>query len=257
MMQDDRKSGNTFPHLTDAPATEAIIFIAFKPTRFATLDAIHKFQHKMANTFPFSTPILTHNNRIQVLNDKPSYTQHVEQQGVQLENQEQRLIAKIGLDSLFLSKLKPYTDGTDLISNYKSLFERYLELLQPENIQHISMRYINQFDVEADSADKYLNYLPGLNFYDSKTVYGGENLFRTVMADENNCRAYYTQLIRPIKKNNEMYLNVTIDIDAHKQGFIDSDWDSLNAVMSQLRYFKNNIFFASITPECVKLFKPS
>ncbi len=161
-------------------------------------------------------------------------------------------VAQFRKDGFTYNRLKPYTSWNDVFSKTKQLWEIYLEVLSPQVVTRVAVRYINnmRFQLPVQNIEEHFNIklsipkgVPQIfSSFLNKTV---------VFDDQKNIEAAITFVMEPSK--DKTHGIVTLDIDVYKNDrFPPHDLEQLWDIFNDLHDMKNHIFFGYITEETTK-----
>jgi len=245
-----------YPHLSSAPITEAIFDIRvksrpnFQVSDFAGLktdlqEIFPKFEERRGGqvTFRFGPP------GSEVASQPPNI-QDLGLQGYFFKSEDEKLIAQFRVDGFTLNRLQPYNSWGELESLARNLWAKYISIAQPDAITRCGLRYINRIVINQEhiNFDEYLGAAPqipselpqALNDFLSRV---------TIVDDKAQIAARVTQAFEPRTSNASV--PIILDIDAFtipNKSLNDSIlWD----VFSELREFKNKIFFNFLTEKTI------
>ena len=126
----------------------------------------------------------------------------------------------------------------------------YIKVVEPITINRIALRYINKIPLKIPFTPS--NYFKTLPYLANGLEYKMNNLFSQISITNHkiDARANITEAIETTGIDTALFL---LDIDVYQQGdFKESEiWKNFE----NLRDFKNEIFFKSITERTLKLLK--
>lgn len=128
---------------------------------------------------------------------------------------------------------------------------RFLQLPGVGRISRIALRYVNviQFPNERVDLDQYLPAAPKVPMELPQTVSG---FFSRVVLPitEDGLTAIVTQAL---DEGSRPKPSVILDIDVFFQGMLSASWDEALPVFEKIRIWKNQIFFAYVNENTVRL----
>ncbi len=153
-----------------------------------------------------------------------------------------------------LNRLRPYTSWDALLPEVDRLWRMYVEGVQPQRVSRIAARFINRLSlpVPLDDFGRYLTAPPRVP--DAMPNAVSAFLTRITLVDpERGLSAHVVQALEP--GTGEAAVNLLLDIDAfaeRSRGFAPGE---IGATFQQLRQFKNDIFFGSITETTAEMYQ--
>jgi len=156
------------------------------------------------------------------------------------------------------SRLEPYKDWEQLRESAMAVWQRFLEVVQPEVINRVAVRYINALHLPLKEGQPFSYYLSAAPEIPEKLPQAMSAFIqRVVMIDHKTSnRAIVTQALeesQAARTSEGVAMFLDIDTFRTKQ-FAAADaelWEALDS----LRDFKNSIFFEHIKEATVELYK--
>jgi len=173
--------------------------------------------------------------------------------GFRMEDKERVLIFRT--NGFTYSKLAPYKKWNDLREAAKALWAEFVQVVKPEVVTRIAVRYVNvlPLPVDLDDFSSFLEAAPSV----PKALPQGLASFlqRVVMVDPQQGRqAIVTQALENSQQAGNT-VDVILDIDAFRQIRAASSADEVWSGLDNLRDFKNDIFFEHITERTASIFE--
>jgi len=240
-------------HLEHAPIKEALIDVRVEAT--TSFEDIGAANPELAEQYPTVENI--QRSEIGWKINAEEQTSSVEQQNVKVgykyTSEDGRYIAQFRLDGFTFSRLEPYETWELMRDEAKRLWEIYKRVARPETITRIAVRYINAIKIPLPFNDfnEYLNSPPEVPEGLPQSIAGF--LIRLALKEPSiNADCIFTQALQG---GNQDEVTVVLDVDA----FILSNFDASELYfwenIEQLRSFKNDVFFKSITDKTIGLFQ--
>ena len=175
-------------------------------------------------------------------------------QGYFFKAEEENLIAQFRLDGFTLNKLRPYTNWEELLPTAMELWNTYYSHARPEAITRLALRYINHIPIKGDyiDFDEYLTSGPQIPSELPQTLRGFFSRV-TIVDDDHSISANVAQAYESDPATQGIRL--ILDIDAFKHVDMSPDAPELVGMFSQLREFKNLIFFNYLTERTLEMFQ--
>lgn len=154
-------------------------------------------------------------------------------------------------DGITLSRLRPYSNFTELFNEFVTYWPRYESIVQPAGVTRIALRYINRFPVPTKAViEDFMVGAPvapiedvALNGFLARAAYR----FKGLPVEMNLITA-----LEPSVDGSES--SVVVDIDCFQTSGFDLSLDSLRECFERLRQIKNDVFFRSVTPKAIEAF---
>ncbi len=234
-----------YPHLKNAPITEALIDFRVVLPADATLTHLRELGQKISPTYPNVRDFYKIQAEI-IIDRSQSATSSREQIGYQYTSKDGINVFLATVEGFTFSQLKPYKTWEDLKAKGLGLWDEYQEAIRPESITRIALRYVNRLALPLDSRDfkDYLTAPPDVPPKLPQTL--SSFLTRIVIPIEKiGASAIITQKSDYVTEGNTQ--PVILDIEVFKTGEFSGDGKEAWDVADLLRVEKNEIFFESIT----------
>lgn len=244
-----------YPTLNKAPITEALVDIRCKLPKGFKVDQFKTIGAEISEAYPIEKIMRMHQATIDVGDREQSVTTHGKINGYRYESSNRTKIVQLSLDGFTFNRLKPYNNWAEVRDEALRLWNLYIELVKPEVINRIALRYINNLNVPMPVMD-FRDYLTCPPEVPEGLPQGIISFFYRVVipANDSKITAIITQALEP-KVDIKDYLPIILDIDVIKftpDGFLE---ENILAILEKLRNFKNQIFFKSITPKLLEVYR--
>ncbi len=156
-------------------------------------------------------------------------------------------------DGFSFSRLKPYTNWRSVFNEAVRLWGIYRDLAEPEEVSRIAVRYINRILLPIPVTDfgKYLTAPPSAPPGAPQLM--TSLLYRVVVHEpEDGVSANISQVIEGYQPGS---VPLILDIDAFIMKNMDPYGFDFATQFESLRRMKNRIFFATLTPTAIQMFK--
>ena len=174
-------------------------------------------------------------------------------QGFFFESEDGHDIAQFRSDGFTYSRLKPYTDGEQVLSEALRLWGLFVEVAAPTVVSRLALRYINHLRLEVPLGDlgQYLNATPA----PPQGAGEIEGFLTRVVTHEarTNVRVITTQILE--RAVDPGALTVILDIDSFRLAELGLGAGDLRPTLEALRSLKNDVFFGSITERTAGLYE--
>jgi len=241
-------------HLGNAPIIEAIIDFRvklppeFNPGGFSTLSKT------ISSRYPKSEPRKLITGTFGMKENKP-FINLPEMKGIQgyiYKTEDEKNVAQFRIDGFTFSRLKPYTEWENIISEARSLWGKYYDQSSPELISRIAVRYINKLDLPI-AMKKFEEYLTAPPQIPESLPQEVSQFLTRVVIHKADITANIIQTLDRSQK--PKHLGVILDIDVYKTSQKGIDESSLWTEFERLRNMKNLVFFESITEKTARLYE--
>lgn len=242
-------------HLTKAPAQEALIDIQFGPA--ASMAAIDRFVSVAEGSFAQRSDLMHALVGLGNANVPPQSTHSII--GRRLDSVDPPHVLQCRTTGFTFSRLSPYGEWRDLREAAKGWWDKFAEIVNPEVVTRVAVRYVNSIDLPVPVTDfgDYLVCPPRVPASLPQSISGF--LSRIVMPDpENNCTTAITQALEglPTLGGGAPKVAILLDIDVFRDTHIDRPslhevWTSLDVLRDQ----KNRVFFEHLTEKAMELFQ--
>ena len=245
-----------YRHLENAPITETIIDLRVRPSTEFDINQLSYLPAALKKQYPRILPVRTAEGGFSFRNGqlKVEKPQDLGIYAYRFESEDGKQVIQFRKDGFGFSRLKPYTDWNNVVSEAKKLWQVYSKRMNLECITRVAVRYINHLSIPLpinDFAD-YLTAPPPVPKSVPQAV--GSFLTRVVVHDiERQLDANIAQAMERSTKPD--FVTIILDIDAYKLGEFDVQTDQIWTILDQLRDLKNTIFFGSITENTARLFE--
>jgi uncharacterized protein (TIGR04255 family) len=176
--------------------------------------------------------------------------------GWQFRSADGRRVAQARKNGFSLSCLKPYQGWTSLSNEARMLWSKYVELVKPEKVTRIALRYINRVELPLPFEDFSEYVLTGPELAPNIPQAMSSFFCRVVLPDQaTRSVAIVTTTIEENEEKRTGKLPLIFDIDVFRQGSFPLDAGKLWPSFEQLHELKNRIFFNSFTDKAKELFR--
>jgi uncharacterized protein (TIGR04255 family) len=253
------KADELFPHLPNAPITEAVIEIR---TRAEAHWEEGEIQPKLRAALP-DYPGINAAQRIQqafVMGPGQIPQQSVSDlgwQGLQFRTADNLNIGGFYRESFVFSRLQPYTSWDEFTREAFRLWEIHVSVARPTEIQRVGLRFINQVDFDAEATD-----LGALLRFPPQAAEGFDAPFNFFFHQDNLSvpgHPYTLTLNRVLQPKQEqgggqmIPAKLILDIDVSTTSIM--GLDMLKNCLWEMRWLKNKAFFGNFTEAAIKSFK--
>ncbi len=235
--------------LKNPPIKEALISIAFSHPLGIKLEDLDKFCDKAKGNYPNKKPQFESTVKI----EEEEVIKNTEHVGYMLVSEDKKKYIKLNLNSVSFHRVEPYQSWEHLISETKIYWSELCILFPQMQIKQISVRYINVMGIKFENGETFHDYLTLLPDIPDIITTVVEGYFLQIKIPEpiKGLNSVVTEFFTL----NQDIVEITLDINVMK------NFDSLSIndtnlwiLFNDLRAFKNNIFFNSITEKTKNLY---
>jgi uncharacterized protein (TIGR04255 family) len=241
----------THPHLPKAPITEALIDLRAELPSGITIERLGEFQLLLGGSYPVKR------NRYQwqvQFNPEasPVASGGAQQVGFLFFSDDSRRAVQARLDGFSFSWLKPYADWTALRDDGRRLWREFVRFAGPLRVTRVALRYINRSELPQPVVfHEYLNTFPKTGEGIAPSLSG---LFMRLVAPDEAGTVVITEAIDEAGATDTV-VPLILDIDVARTGDFVPEGNELWEVLEDLRNLKNQVFFGSVTPKALELFR--
>jgi uncharacterized protein (TIGR04255 family) len=241
--------------LQQPPIFEALLDIRVKLPSGTTIEMIESLYEKVKSTFPVKQKKYSFSGMIkfQPLESKvKSENEEPKLMGYVFQSEDKKKIFQATFDGFTFNLLKPYKNWEEFKNESQRLWKMYEEVLKPVIRERVALRFINKLKFPSSfDPSKYFTTIPTLG--GNLKSYPIENLFcqTTFRNDKIGSDANVIEGIEPSEDGKEKTFIFDIDVFCRSDFSVEDMWKKLD----DLREFKNEIFFESITKDTYDLIK--
>ena len=245
-------AGEVFPHLSKAPITEAAIGIRANAQTEWTEEVLRQRLREKLADYPdvHSERAVFQEWKIEPFGEPEQRKPTISWRGLRCSSDDGRQLGQFYRDSFSFNRLYPYTHWQEFCSEAIRLLEIHNEIAQLASVHRIDVRFINRIEVPIYGLDvnKYLtiapreitlqNHLPLLGFFHQETLAVPGHPYAVTL----------TRTIQAPLDAAKGTAGVILDIDVFTLKAMEFDLGTIADHLQKMRWVKNKIFFASITP---------
>jgi uncharacterized protein (TIGR04255 family) len=233
-------------HLSHAPLVEALIDFRAVPAPSFSVGEFAALRPRLPD-FPSMEEMRRFEAQIEFRGDKAP-TGQLDTSGLlgyRFMSGDGREAVQYRSDGFTFNRLAPYTSWNEIRPKALRLWNLFVEIAKPEQVDRLALRYINRIEVPAKGTlEALLAVVPPR--YPGAPGTLANFVFRTAWADSAaRIAANVALALQPLPSGEAS--NLVIDIDVYKEGPHPLDIAQLEPIFDQLRDMKNEIFFGSIT----------
>src|SRR6266571_5080479 len=244
-----------FPHLSQAPITEALIDIQVTLPPEITVDSLKALHSKVKSSYPELKARQKWSGRIEFKEDKSPdlSSENLGIDGFLFASHDKLQIVQFRLDGFTFSRLRPYENWKRLRDEARRLWLVYREGTGVEAIGRIAVRYVNLLEITPGAAlETVLTNPPKPPDGFSENVLSFHN--RQVIQEPNTgTLAIITQVMEP--PPGAIKIPLWLDIDIFRSATGEVSEEELWGTLEHLALLKNEVFFKLITLEAMETYK--
>jgi uncharacterized protein (TIGR04255 family) len=242
-------------HLRKAPISEAIVDFRVSLPRDFRPDRLREAGERLARDYPETIEPKRMETRFEFSGGQPSETtRDLGFQGIWIRTEDQKTVAQFRVDGFTFNRLKPYTRWEQILPEALRLWGVYLELANPLSVTRIALRYINHMNLPGSGAElsDYIQTSPRLPPGVPQIL----SNFATRVVLEYPERRMSANVIQVLEIGVETSApSLLFDIDVYRAGDFKVDAATMEEILGDLRQYKNDIFFGSLTERFVEAFE--
>lgn len=240
-----------FDHLLNAPIVEAVIHWRARPG--VKLEPETLRQSLSGRLSGYQEP--QQQNELHVGSEIGPEGSSVRQKqvwhGLRYESEDKRQISQFTRNGFVFSRLKPYEDWEHFQAEAIRLWEIYVEVAEPPEIERLGVRFINVIKLDSvDAPGSVLMFPPSVPKAMSMTVREFMHQTRFEIPGYD----YNLNVIQTIQDEGED-TSLILDLDVFTNKTPAATDENLKQRLGEMRWIKNKAFFSFLTPAAVERFK--
>ena len=245
----------TWEHLPRAPIVEALLDIRVvfsSPPPIEQLGALHE---AIAHDYPIREKVVRWESELQFRAPSPEVAFRSGPLGFICRSADKLRAVQMREDGFTVNWLKPYRTWEDLRSAAKQHWELYRTRLNPVKVGRLQVRYINRIELPLPFNDfrEFVRTAPDIA---PELPQGLSALFLRLEIPDPRRKlvAIITETMEP-PVDSGTRLPLIFDIDVLSHDPLDPSSPAIWDVFEQMREYKNEVFFRSITERGLELFR--
>jgi uncharacterized protein (TIGR04255 family) len=242
-----------YPTLKNAPIQEGLIDLRTLFEHPPTEREFKAIADELHSEYPESSSLQGFSAQFQLSEAGLSQQSTAQYRGLLLQSAEKTYVFQAQVDGFTISRLRPYTNWGDLLTEAKRLWAIYEKHTGPIAVKRVAIRFVNCFDLPEPiaSLDEFFQAPPKLP--DKLPQHLSNYLIRYQIPDpDTGATILLTQSMDEVAENRKQFI---VDIDAFKDAEFLVKTQEWWQLLGQLRDIKNRVFFASLTPLTLERFK--
>jgi len=249
-------SAKDWPRFPNAPIVEAVLDIQASFAHPPEVGRLAMFHEHIRDRYPAMEPRVSWEFDFQVVEGGPRQGLKRGPEGFGFKSSTGQRLLQVRQNGLTLNWLKPYDTWAAFRDEARPHWERYCDLYHPESVTRLGLRYVNRIDLPLPFKDfrEYVKTAPDIA---TGLPQGLSNfLFRIEIPDaERGLTAILTETMQPLLGTETKRLPFIFDIDIVCGRTLPPSGPSLWDMFEQMRDYKNEIFFLSVTDRARELFR--
>ena len=244
-----------FENLPNAPIVEAVIHWRAKAGRkLEPDDFLGKLKDRLPN-YPNSQRQQEVKLDSEISTSGSSFKiQQPHWHGFRFESKDKRHVAQFTSDGLAFSRLKPYQDWEQFESEAQRLWQIYVSLAGPPEIQRLGVRFINLVTPASPETLKEILVCPPCSPNEMPLPIK-EFMHRSTFSIPNHpYNLNVIQTIAPPKSERES-ASVILDLDVFTTRAVENNQQQLKRRLQEMRWIKNKAFFTFVHTDAIAKFK--
>lgn len=243
-------------NLKNAPITEGLIDIRASVSRGIDLSALATAHKRIEPEYVNKGQIVERQVSVELNAEAAASAKTLSRDvGYRYHSQDEKYVAQFQLNGFTLSRLAPYESWENLCAEARKLWSVYADVASPEMATRVATRFINNLRLPMRQGDRFEEYLAAspqvpltlpqsmLAFLQRLVIYNPE-----LEANANITLVWQPGLITDS-------VPVIFDIDVYRETQFSPRGTEMWDYLSELRAFKNRIFFDSLTDKALALYE--
>ena len=243
---------DTYNHYDNAPIVEAILDASIQRASPIQMDELAEVVAGREK-YPQRVELVTASGQMTV-GPTVSASATTQRLGYQFLSADKKLVVHCKIDGLAVSRLAPYTSWNDVYAEYARQWDRYVEIVKPDQVMKIAVRYVNRFDLPGNRVElsDYFRTYPEVSEDIKYDLSGFLNQLHIPMPDIQG-QAIITQARVP--PPDDSVISVLLDIAVSMAVQSPTETLDLESKMNILRLRKNELFEACMKTQARDLIR--
>lgn len=247
----------SFPHLPAAPIVEAVIHWRARATKEWQPDQLRKSLAERLPEYPQVDLQHYHEvifeSRTEGTETQQSANRRDRWHGVRMASETEPYIAQFTRDGFLFSRLQPYQDWERFSSEARRLWQVFMDVASPSEIERLGVRFINRIRLaNFANLSEYLREPPSFNRYLPMSGLLYQSTF-DVPGHPIGIRIVKAMQLAAGDATDESGLIIDIDVFTKKQ--LRCEDQVLDDYLPKMQSLKNKMFFYLLTPQAIETFK--
>jgi uncharacterized protein (TIGR04255 family) len=234
-------------HYSRAPIAEAVIDLHLAFAAAPEVAALEKLAREFVGQFPQTHRMNTVAMTVSTDGAAVQESRTSQPIGLRMANAAQDRVLQLRTQGFSYSHLAPYSEWGTFVGEMRPLWERYVDVLGPDAVTRLAVRFINQIPVPQDSdLDVYLHLSPRLLPIGGERV---EGYFMQLVLPQTDLGVEWKAIINTGlgARSTPELMHILLDLDVFCEKTIPASSGDVWTILEQLRSRKNELFEAAIT----------
>jgi uncharacterized protein (TIGR04255 family) len=245
-----------FFHLPSAPIAEAVIHWRARATNPWQQDPVREQLTARLSNYPKCEPIRELQIHAEIDTEgAKTQTRRESFLGYRLTSADNLYIAQFTRDGLVFSRLKPYSEWESFSKEALRLWQFFLDLADPSEVQRLGVRFINQIPVkQVSDIGKILKRPP--KCLDALGLPLSGFFYQSIHdVPDHPYGIRVAQTIQPPSPPDSEEFQFILDIDVFTEGAFEVKEEILREHLPRMRLLKDEAFFGLLKPKAIDAFK--
>jgi uncharacterized protein (TIGR04255 family) len=243
-----------WPRLGNAPITEALLDIRVELPAGTSLAALTGFHDLVRDRYPQREERRLDQIEVRMDPAGTQVSQTAAATGYLMRALSGEKAVQARLDGFTFNKLRPYESWELFRDEGRELWEKYVGVAFPSRVTRLGLRFINRLELPLPlkSFAEFIRTIPEVAPSVPQEL---SELFMRLVIPKPEIGAaviIHEALANPTDPDR---IPLILDLDAFAMVAIDPNSNELWDRLEQLREFKNQVFFGSLTDRCLEMYK--
>lgn len=238
----------------NAPISEAILDIVVQFASPVELSRLEAFHDLIRDRYPVKQSRVKWKGQIELGQERVAQEVRRGPQGFLFRSADDTRVVQARQDGFTFNWLKRYDTWEALRDEARPHWERYRDVFRPEAVTRLGLRYINKIEIPLPFSD-FRDYVKTAPDVAAGLPQGLSALFmRLEIPDQKRgLLAIITETFEaPVDEGKR--LPFILDVDVVRHATFEATSPAIWETFEQMREYKNEIFFASVTDRAKELF---
>jgi len=248
--------GEKFENLPNAPIVEAVIHWQARSDTIQNLEEFYDQLKKRLADYPASLP--EHEIKFQAEIGPEGVAANLSSpswRGFKFTSADKFYIAQFNRDGFVFSRLKPYGNWGKFEAEAQRLWNIYLELAKPLEVQRLGVRFINLITPIQPEQLYALLTIPPKSPNEMQMPIRGFMHQTTYDIPGHTYNLNVTHTIQPPSPPQTEGFSLILDIDVFTTQVLELNEEKLKQRLAEMRWIKNKAFFSFLTDDAVSKYR--
>lgn len=245
----------TWERFPKAPIAEALLDIRVTFSSPVELARLESFHDTIRDHYPVKQGRVKWHGEIQVAKEEVQQAIRRGPEGFMFRSSDGRSVVQVRQDGFTFNWLKPYQTWEALRDEARRHWDGYRETFRPEAVTRLGLRYINRIELPLpfDDFRVFVKTAPDIA---NGMPQGVSALFMRIEIPDpkRGLMAIVTETMEPPVEEGKR-LPLIFDIDVVRSVTFEAASPAIWETFEQMREYKNEIFFASVTDRAKEMFR--